>query len=309
MTWALQKIWTKLVLDNPLEKVLWWLIVFIAWAISPTELNLLWLVLFFFFMDFFFWVWKARKYNIFKSWPFKKGIQKWVWYLIYITCAIWFSYATHTNFILWILASWLVINDIISVLENMSEIGFKIPSWLWQSLKLHKNKFFNEMIRAKFTDIQFFDYEEDIQKIRAINLKTTPADYRLMYEYTIDRYEQMIQELFTQKTNDKETFLLWLNIMLISTKWEIIDRISKTWISLEDKARFMRWYKREEDKLKTYINGITIQKDFDLKWIVNGTYQFLIKILYSWVFWVLQKTKYDTINLTQEEIDLVYKKI
>jgi hypothetical protein len=39
-----------------------------------------------------------------------------------------------------------------------------------------------------------------------------------MYEYTIDRFEQMIQELFTHDSIEKETFLLQLNIMLVASK-------------------------------------------------------------------------------------------
>jgi hypothetical protein len=115
----------------------------------------------------------------------------------------------------------------------------------------------------------------------------------------------MIQELFTHDSIEKETFLLQLNIMLVASKWEIIDRINKTWISIVDKARFMRWYRREEEKLKTYINWISTSNEYELKWLINWTYQFLIKVLYTWVFWVLQKTKYDSLELTQEEINLI----
>ena len=62
---------------------------------------------------------------------------------------------------------------------------------------------------------------------------------------------------------------------------------------------------REEEKLKTYINWISASNEYELKWLINWTYQFLIKVLYAWVFWVLQKTKYDSLELTQEEINLI----
>lgn len=295
--------WQVKILTSFGVAMMWWL----SWNEVVAMSVMFWACWVLFMLDWILWTAKAKKYNIYSS-DFAFRPKKFIEYgLSIIVAYCLFLIFKMPVIIYWVF--WLIwYREVVSILENMSELWFKIARPLLQILKIHKNKFFNEKIRNVFTETQFFNYQEDIDRIKRANLRTTPVDYRLMYEYNINLYEDFLWEIFTQDNSNKEQFLLTVNILLKTTKWELVKQINKTCIPSEDKARFMRWYARQENALKNYINQVSTCETCDIKWLVNWVYQFILRLLYAWMFDILQKSKYDNLELSEDEINLIINK-
>ena len=94
-----------------------------------------------YFIDLSTWVFKAIKKKNFQSAKFFIWASKILIYGIFALIWVSLDQALHTwSLFLWTVFAFIVLTDAISILENLTELGYKTPVFIVRFLEAYRNK-------------------------------------------------------------------------------------------------------------------------------------------------------------------------
>ena len=128
-------------LDWFIFKAIAWTFWWIIWLITDWHEILILMIFILYFIDLLTWVFKVVKKRSFKSAKFFIWASKILIYGIFALIWVSLDQSLHTwSLFLWTVFAFIVLTDAISILENLTELGYKTPVFLVSFLKVYKNK-------------------------------------------------------------------------------------------------------------------------------------------------------------------------
>lgn len=122
-------------------KAITWIFWWIIWLITDWHEILILMIFILYFVDLITWVIKAVKNKDFQSAKFFVWATKILAYGIFAFIWVSLDQALHTwSLFLWTVFAFIVLTDAISILENLTELGYKTPVFLVSFLKVYKKK-------------------------------------------------------------------------------------------------------------------------------------------------------------------------
>ena len=128
-------------LDNIWFKVIAWTFWWVIWLITDWHEILILMIFFLYFIDLLTWIFKTIKRKNFQSAKFFIGASKILIYGIFALIWVSLDQALHTwSLFLWTVFAFIVLTDAISILENLTELGYKTPVFIVRFLEAYRNK-------------------------------------------------------------------------------------------------------------------------------------------------------------------------
>lgn len=245
------------------------------------------LVIFVYLADFALWLIKAIRFRIYSSRALFKWATKLIVYWIMLMTALAIDISLGWNLFLPFIITFIILTDASSIFENLEELWYQTPPFIWRVLQIHKNKMIAEKFKAIYWDDILIDIHEDFKQMKNVyipNIKN-PIN-RWMFEMKIWILEDFIVRIAELKIDDVRTFKIQFDLLLSVTWEKLEDVLKKTHYKTKDVEIFL-W--RHKSRAALYIKEV--EKIFDeakddekaSKQLKNNIIQASIRVVYKWI--------------------------
>ena len=277
--------------NNILTKIWSWLISWYCASVYAWNEALFQIFITLFLIDWFLWTIKVMKHKIFTSRWFFRGIYKLLsyWILLYLWSsldAVLPSMPMNMTFI-WLMFWFIAVTEISSILENLEDLGFEVPSFLRRVLSIHREKFFTDQVK-KITWYDIWNkYLDDLNKIDIFISGIKNEEVRKLFKIKIVYLRRIVMELCEYEISDLDTFKIKLDLLFKHVWSQLEVAIKNSKAGEECKTRFMESHSKRFQQLLWELTEILDTgkiwqiQDERLKQIKSNVIQSIIRIIYK----------------------------
>lgn len=244
-----------------------------------------------FLIDWFLWTIKVMKHKIFTSrWFFKwiykllsYGILLYLWSSLDMVLPSMPMNMTFIGLMFWFIA----ITEISSILENLEDLWFEVPSFLRRVLSIHREKFFTDQVK-KITWYDIWNkYLDDLNKIEVFIDGIKNDEVKKLFKIKIVYFRRIVMELCEYEISDLPTFKIKLDLLFKHVWAQLEVAINNSKAGDKCKKEFM---KSHDERFKQLLWELTEILDIDkkielkeerLKIIKSNVIQSIIRIIYK----------------------------
>lgn len=284
--------WYWYLIDTLWNNFIYKFIISIFWIfliqIYQENLLLIKLMIFCYIVDFILWIIKAIRFKIYSSRALFRWATKMIIYWVMMMTALAVDKSLWgVNIFLPFIIMFIVLTDASSIFENLEELWYKTPPFIWKILQVHKNKLIAEKFKAFYWDDILINVHEDFKQMKTVYIPSIKKDeIRKMFEMKIQILEDFTVRIAEIKTDDLKTFKLQFNLILKLTWEKLNDVLHKANFKEKEVENFLS---RHRIRAKMYVEEVeNIFKEVKADEKVstqfkNNIIQATVRVVYKWI--------------------------
>ena len=295
LTWTVQSLTWQILQENTFLKLwMWFFLYFVERFIIPDK-HLLALIILVYIVDMFTGSVKALSVHNFSSRRFFRGLMKlWVYGILMVLAfgldAVILDQHIFTN----LMIAFIVINDAISILENLNELWFQTPLFLQQFLKSYSERFITSKLQSiDSTAFKSTDYLADVKDILKTYIpKIKDENLQKMMQIKVAQWAVTIQRIQAIDPNDFDIFKRKFILLVSEALKDIDSMLEREWFTQDiiqqfnDKQnpsvqKFIVWidWTINSDELNSWWTNAEMKKNSILKELILIIYQATTEVL------------------------------
>lgn len=284
--------WYWYLIDTLWNNFIYKFIISIFWIfliqIYQENLLLIKLMIFCYIVDFILWIIKAIRFKIYSSRVLFRWATKMIIYWVMMMTALAVDKSLwDVNIFLPFIIMFIILTDASSIFENLEELWYKTPPFIWKILQIHKNKLIAEKFKAFYWDDILINVHEDFKQMKTVYIPSIKKEeIRNMFEMKIQILEDFTVRIAEIKTDDLKTFKLQFDLILKLTWEKLNDVLHKANFKEKEVENFLS---RHRIRAKMYVEEVeNIFKEAKADEKVNTQFknniiQATVRVVYKWI--------------------------